>query len=121
MALKAYKAEVGRSGTTGQMRNNHQIREQNQGRSRGHGGFGQFRRDFRHSQGGGRGYSGRGRDSIVEEVEVIPEEANFNRFLELLMDLDSSISEIDSGLNTTHLLPTHHIYSTSSLEKSKRY
>ena len=30
MALKVYKAEVGKSGTLGQMRNNRQIREQNQ-------------------------------------------------------------------------------------------
>ena len=88
------------------MRNNWQIIEQNQGR--GQGGFRE---------------AGEAAKAILpEEVEEdIREEANFNRFLELLMDLDSSISEIDSGLNTTHLLPTHHIYSTSSLEKSKRY
>ena len=34
MALKVYKAEVGKSGTSGQMRNNRQIREQNQDRGR---------------------------------------------------------------------------------------
>ena len=37
MALKVYKAEVGKSGTSGQMRNNLQIREQNQDRGRGFG------------------------------------------------------------------------------------
>ena len=40
MALKVYKAEVGKSGTSGQMRNNHQIREQNQDRGLGFGRFG---------------------------------------------------------------------------------
>ena len=62
MALKVYKAEVGKYRTSGKIRPNRQIREQNQGRGRGFGwsgkGFGRGR-----GRGGGRGYSGRGRDS----------------------------------------------------------
>ena len=37
MALKVYKAEVVKSETSGQMRNNLQIREQNQDRGQGFG------------------------------------------------------------------------------------
>ena len=87
------------------MRNNWQIIEQNQGR--GQGGFRE---------------AGEAAKAILpEEVEEdIREEANFNRFLELLMDLDSSISEMEPQLNTIHLLTTLHTYSASFLEKSKR-
>ena len=59
-------------------------------------------------------------EEIVEEVEVIPEEVNCNRYLERLMDLDSSTSVIEPGLNTIHPLPILHTYSKSSLEKSDK-
>ena len=52
MALKVYKAEVGKSGTSGQMRNNRQIRQQNQDRGRG---FGRFGRGFGRGRGRGGG------------------------------------------------------------------
>ena len=65
-ALKVYKAEVGKSGTT--QNRNWQVREQNQDRGRGGHGFGRGFRRGRDRGGGynnsnGRGYSsGRGRD-----------------------------------------------------------
>ena len=52
--------------------------------------------------------------TILEEEEVILEEVNFNKFLEPLMGLDSSTSEMEPGLNITHLLTTLHTYSESS-------
>ena len=36
-------------------------------------------------------------EDIVEEVEVIPENVNYNRSLEHLMYLDSSTSAMESG------------------------
>ena len=36
-------------------------------------------------------------EEIVKEVEVIPEEVNYNRSLERLMDLDSSTSVMEPG------------------------
>ena len=56
----------------------------------------------------------------MEEVEVIPEEVNYNRSLERLMDLDSSTSVMEPGLNIIHPLPILHTYSTSFLEKSEK-
>ena len=59
----------------------------------------------------------------MEEVEevFIPEEANFNRLLELLMDLNSPTSVMEPGLNIIHPSPsTLQIYSASSLEKNTR-
>ena len=57
----------------------------------------------------------------MEEVDVIPEEVNINnKFPKLLMDLDSSTSEMEPELNIIHLLTTLKRYSTSSLEKRKR-
>ena len=47
-------------------------------------------------------------EEIEEEVEVILEEVNYNRSLERLMDLDSSTSAMEPGLNTTHPLPILH-------------
>ena len=90
-ALKVYKATVSKSGTTSQNINDRQVREQNQGR-----GGSAFGRGF------GRGFG------------------NFNKFLKLLVDLDSSTSETELELNTIHLLTTFQSYSTSSLEKRKR-
>ena len=59
-------------------------------------------------------------EEIVEEVEVIPEEVNYNISLEQLMDLDSSTSAMEPGLNIIHPLPIVHTYSTSFLEKSEK-
>ena len=98
MALKVYKAEVGKSWTLGKMKNNRQIREQNQDRGRG---FGRFGRDFGRGRGRGGGREAakliQEEEKIVEGVEVIPEEVNYNRSLEQFMDLDSSTSEMEPG------------------------
>ena len=47
-------------------------------------------------------------EEIVEEEEVIPEEVNYNRSLERLMDLDYSTSSMEPGLNIIHPLPILH-------------
>ena len=41
-------------------------------------------------------------EEIVQEVEVIPEEVNYNRSLERFIDLDSSTSAMELGLNIIH-------------------
>ena len=59
----------------------------------------------------------------IEEVEVvIPEEVNINSntSLEMLIDLDSSTSEMAPELNITHLLTTLQRYSANSLMKRNR-
>ena len=93
MALKVYRVEVGKSGTSGQMRNNRQIRDQNQDIVHG---FGRFRRGFGRGraqgggQGGGRDCSVRERDSGRGrgypgrgELQEIPRTFDGSRFFNL--------------------------------------
>ena len=75
MALKVYKAEVGKSGTSGQMRKKFQIREQNQDRGRGFGRFGICfgrGRGQGGGQGGGRKYSGLTK-SLASVLVLLPD------------------------------------------------